>query len=410
MVNIFSDIVVDSFRLERSSDDEKKVLLGWKRLAALESHGHGQNLSQNHGRELKPLDRVILGFLREFWGAPLPACKHPAVDLLLRVFSLGVRDKELWKRQCQETARILERFMPGVLGQGQVRCLEILNGSAHAVPVACAAGLDPGKYEEALAVLGMSGDLKRWYRDQSYSIEIREIPRSRFESHPSGFVRWRLTDPCHELDISYSLSMSPYLIPGVSTYKRGHETGSMAPGREAVPDLLIVLDSSRSMDGPKMGTKTHRATLAAFKACQFAHSKGAEVAAINFSEKYLVANWTRDLFAVEDVLVEFSCARTHIPGKAVLELAEARPGCLILCITDTHIQNLYQEWNDIKKASETGKFVLFCIDQAYKDKHVEESLASLGQVYYIDRLEDLVSLVVDVTGRAYAGESFISSQ
>jgi len=34
----------------------------------------------------------------------------------------------------------------------------------------------------------------------------------------------------------------------------------------------------------------------------------------------------------------------------------------------------------------------------------------LGQVYYINRLEDLVSFVVDVTGRAYAGESFISSQ
>jgi hypothetical protein len=54
--------------------------------------------------------------------------------------------------------------------------------------------------------------------------------------------------------------------------------------------------------------------------------------------------------------------------------------------------------------------VLFCIDQAYKDKHVEESLASLGQVYYINRLEDLISLVVDVTERAYAGESFISMQ
>ncbi len=111
-----------------------------------------------------------------------------------------------------------------------------------------------------------------------------------------------------------------------------------------------------------------------------------------------------------EVLVEFLCTRTHIPGKAVLELAEERPGCIILCITDTHIQNLYQEWEDLKKASGIGEFVLFCIDQAYKDKHVEESLASLGQVYYINRLEDLVSLVVDVTERAYAGESFISMQ
>jgi hypothetical protein len=38
--------------------------------------------------------------------------------------------------------------------------------------------------------------------------------------------------------------------------------------------------------------------------------------------------------------------------------------------------------------------VLFCIDQDYKDKHVEESLAGLGQVYYINRLDDLVSVVV----------------
>ena len=54
--------------------------------------------------------------------------------------------------------------------------------------------------------------------------------------------------------------------------------------------------------------------------------------------------------------------------------------------------------------------MLFCIDQAYKDEHMEESLASLGQVYYINRLDDLVSLVVDVTERAYTGESFISMQ
>ena len=108
--------------------------------------------------------------------------------------------------------------------------------------------------------------------------------------------------------------------------------------------------------------------------------------------------------------MEFFSTRTHIPGKAIRGLAMKRPGCLILCITDTHIQNLYQEWDDIKRACKAGKFVLFCIDQAYRDKHVEEALAGLGRVYYINRLEDLVSLVVDVTGRTYSGESFISSQ
>ncbi len=396
LLNIFTDIVVDSFRLERSFADEELMLLGWKRLA--------------EQADLMPLDRVVLGFLRDYWGTALPSCSRPEVDLLGRVFSPGVRERRLWQRQCRQTATILEPFLPGILGRGQIRCMEILNGSANNAPLNYAAGLDLGRYEEVLAVLGLKGDLRRWYRDQSYRIEIRELPRSRRESYPSAPVKWRLTDPCSELDYTYSKSLSPWLIPGVSTYKRGKEMGRLAPAGAAVPDLLILLDSSRSMDGPKMGTKTHRATVAAFKACWFAHSKGAMVAAINFSEKYLALPWTRDLNAVEDVLVEFFSTRTHIPGKAIRKLAEQRPGCLILCITDTHIQNLYQEWDDIKRASEAGNFVLFCIDQAYKDKHVEEALASLGRVYYINRLEDLISLVVDVTGRAYSGESFISLQ
>ncbi len=403
LVNLFSDIVVDSFRLERSEEDERKVLMGWKRLSM-------------QGELLMPLDRVILGFLKNYWGVAipslpfLPSCSRPEVALLERLFSPGIRDKCLWPRQCRQMARILEPFLPGVLGRGPIRCLEILNGDADALPLSGVADQDIAKYEKVLAVLGLKADLARWYRDQSYSIVIRETARARSESYPSSPAKWRLTDPCSELDVSYSLSLAPRLIPGVTTYKRAQETGRLMPAAEAVPDLLVVLDSSRSMEGPTWGTKTHRATLAAFKACRFAHSKGAQVAAINFSEKYLVAPWTRDLGYVENVLVEFFSTRTHIPGKAIRQLAEERPGFLILCITDTHIQNLYQEWEEIKSAAKAGHFVLFCIDQAYKDRHVEEALSSLGQVYYINRLEDLVSMVVDVTGKAYCGESFISLQ
>lgn len=393
IVNIFSDIVVDSFRLERSTEDERKVLLGWRRLA--ERRAAEQDLS--------PLDRLILGFLREYWGAALPRCDLPEVDLLLQVFSLGVRDKSIWTRQCQQTARILDPFVPGILGKGPVRSLEILNGSADAVPLASLASeLSPGQYESALSVLGLRGDLKRWYRDQSYCIEIKSSRKARVDAYPSGLEKWRHTDPLSELDVAYSLSMAPRLIPGVTTYKRDQEQSQMAPGPEEVPDLLVVLDSSRSMDGHIVGSKTHRATLAAFKACQFAHREGAEIAAINFSDRAIIQPWTRNLSAVEDVLVEYICSRTHIPGIEVLEQAKARKGCLILCITDTHIQNLYTEWEYLKEASQQGEFVLFCIDQAGKDKYVEEALSSLGTVYYINRLEDLIGLVVETTERAYS--------
>lgn len=387
IVNIFCDIVVDSFRLERSAEDERKVLLGWKRLAE---------------KDVSPLDRLVLGFLREYWGAPLPGCDLPEVDLLLQVFSLGVRNKALWPRQCQQTARVLEPFASGVLGKGPVRSMEMLNGNANSIPLtSLASELAPEQYRRSLGVLGLEGDLKRWYRDQSYSIEIKSTRRTRVDEYPSGLEKWRLTDPLSDLDVAYSLSLGPRLIPGVTTYRRSKEQGEMAPGPEVVPDLLVVLDSSRSMDGHSVGSKTHKATLAAFKACQFAHQKGAELAAINFSDRAIVQPWTRDLSAVEDVLVEYICARTHIPGRAVAKLAAARKGCLILCITDTHIQNLYTEWEHLKDASEHGDFVLFCIDQAGRDKYVEEVLRGLGTVYYLNRLEDLVGLVVETAERVY---------
>jgi hypothetical protein len=396
MVNIFSDIVVDTFRLERSKEDEEKVLSGWKRLAK---------------QDLSPMDRVVAGFLSNYWGASFLTCNSPEVDLLLQVFSTGVRNRELWPRQCQQTARILEHLEIGILGRGPVRSLEILNGYADAMPLtSIAASLEPLQYQKVVSILGLKGELKRWYRDQSYFIEILSEGVSRKDAYPSGLVKWRLTDPLIELDLAFSLSISPRLIPGVTTYKREKEIARMADGHGDVPDLLVILDSSKSMNGHNLGTKTHKATLAAFKACQFAHQRGAEIAVINFSDNYLIQSWTRDIGQVENILVEFMCSRTHIPGQAILELASERKGCLILCITDTHIQNLFTEWEFIRKTSESSSIVLFCIDQAGRDKYVESQFGDIGKIIFINKLDDLVKLVVDITGEAYLhGKSFISS-
>jgi hypothetical protein len=396
MVNAFCDIVTDSFRLERSPRDEKMVLLGWQRLAE---------------QTLSPLDEVVLGFLSRFWKSPIYECSSPEVELLLQVFSPGIRDKSLWERQCQQMTRVLAPLASGHLGRGPVRSLELLEGDADAPLGALASRLEPAQYERTLAILGLKGDLKRWYRDQSYSIEIRSAGRRRQSTYPSGFAKWRHTDPLSELDVSYSLSMSPWLVPGLTTYKRETERGYHTPLPGKVPDLLVVLDSSRSMGGHGMGTKTHKATLAAFKACHFALQQGSEIAAINFSDKYLLASWTRDLEEAEDVLVEDLSGRTYLPGRAILELARKKEGCLILCITDTHIQNLYTEWDYLEEVSSLASFVLFCIHQEGTDRRVEDALKRLGKVYYVNRLQDLLFLVVEATLQAYSiGESFISLQ
>ncbi|MGF3495588.1 MAG: VWA domain-containing protein [Methanothrix sp.] len=388
IVNIFSDIVIDSFRLERSEHDEQKVIHLWRRTAeSAESD----------------LDMAVLSFLERYWSAEIcGAVERAETRLLLQIFAPGVRDRSLWKRQCQQMAMVLSTLTPGSLGRDEIRTLEILRGNARSAPLSgLASELEPEEYLRCLEVLGVRGDLKRWYRDQGYRIEIAASRSGRRDTYPTGTLRWRFDDPPDEMDVNYSLSMSPRLVPGVTTYKRDHESCGMSPGRSDVPDLLVVLDSSRSMDGHRRGSRTFYATLAAFKAAQFAYEQGAELAAINFSEGFLVQPWCRDLDAVEDVLVEYLCGRTNIPGSRILELVKERRGCLILCITDTGIQNLYTQWEYLRKAASLGSFVLFCIDEKGKDRYVLEALGSLGRVYYINTPEDIISLVVETAEDAY---------
>lgn len=388
IVNIFSDIVVDSFRLERSEHDEQKVIHLWRRIAeSAESD----------------LDMTVISFLERYWSVEICGAAETAESrLLLQIFAPGVRDRSLWSRQCQQMAMVLSPLAQGSLGKDEIRCLEILRGNARSAPLSgLASELEPEEYMRCLDVLGIGGDLKRWYRDQGYRIEITASRSRRRDTYPTGTLRWRFDDPPSELDVNYSLSMCPRLVPGVTTYKRDRESCGMTPGRSDVPDLLLVLDSSRSMDGHRRGSRTFYATLAAFKAAQFAYEQGAELAAINFSESYLVQPWCRDLDAVEDLLIEYLCGRTNIPGSRILDLVKERKGCLILCITDTGIQNLYTQWDYLKEASSLGRFVLFCIDEKGGDRYVLEALGSLGRVYYINTPEDLVSLVVETAEDAY---------
>lgn len=389
MVNIFSDIVVDSFRLERSQTDQELVVLYWRSICQ---------------QGLLGADRVVAAFLERFWQEDLGVGEgsfSTEVDLLYLVFSPGVRDRSLWQMQCHQMSRILSRLEEGRLGKGPVAASELLRGAVDHPLSGLAAQLDPEEYSRTLEALGLHGDLKRWYRDQGYTIRIRSSQAFRESEHPSAPARWRISDPPGEMDVNYSLSMSPWLIPGVTTYKRERERSRLVAGAERVPDLLVVLDSSRSMGGHSRGTRTFNATLAAFKACQLAHGQGAQLAAVNFSDRYLVQTWTRDLGAIEDLLVEDLCGRTSLPGLAILDLVRARPGCLVLCITDTQIQNMYLEWERMVAVASLCRFVLLCIDDSARDREVAESLGALGRVYHVNRPEDLLTLVVETAEEVY---------
>jgi len=217
-----------------------------------------------------------------------------------------------------------------------------------------------------------------------------------------------LEDPISEMDLIYSLSLSNYLIPGLTTFKRQYEEGKITPKEKKVPDLLIVIDSSYSMGEHIRGTKTFFACLAAFKAYRYAIDKGAKVAVINFSGKdnkplFIQQDWTDDVEKIENTLIYHYGLYTCIPGKAIKEISE-RKNSLIIVLTDAQIQNFWNEIEYLKDAAKKNFLVIMC--NAYnkgqaKENPAVEELQKFGKIYFITKADDLIGLTIETTKSVY---------
>ncbi len=271
---------------------------------------------------------------------------------------------------------------------------------------------DIKEYRDVLKALGITNDeseaIKRWYKDQAYGIEIMHTEKFDKTEYAISPTKWRIEDPVSELDFTYSLSLSNYLIPGLTTFKRQFEEGKITPKEKKVPDLLIVIDSSYSMGEHIRGTKTFFATLAAFKAYGYAIDKGAKVAVINFSGKdskplFIRQDWTDDVEKIENHLIYQYGLYTCIPGKAIEEISNAK-NALIIILTDTQIQNFWNEIGYLKDAAKENFLVIMCTayneGQAKENPAVEE-LQKIGKIYFITKASDLIGLTIETTRSVY---------
>lgn len=271
---------------------------------------------------------------------------------------------------------------------------------------------DIKEYKEVLKVLGITDDeseaIKRWYRDQAYGIEIQHKEKFDKTEYAISPTKWRMEDPISELDFTYSLSLSSYLIPGLTTFKRQFEEGRIMPTEIKVPDLLIVIDSSYSMGEHIRGTKTFFATLAAFKAYRYAIGKGAKVAVINFSGRnnsplFIQQDFTDDTEKIENHLIYHYGLYTCIPGKTIEEISK-RKNVLILILTDAQIQNFWAEIEYLKSAAKENFLNVMCTayneSQAKENPAVEE-LQKIGKIYFVSKASDLIGLIIKTASRVY---------
>lgn len=269
--------------------------------------------------------------------------------------------------------------------------------------------------ESVYLLAGTNQSKKRWIRFW-YRAAVQGMLRvdvtSESKQGPIPLVpsAWRIGDPVEELDIVQSLQAFPVLVPNMSTRRwlKTNVEGSGIPA--SLPNLLVVIDSSGSMNWSIQNGKPsgpyHLALLSAFAAVDFALKKAKKVAAINFSGTVKTSGLTRERARIENVLASYQGGSTIAPVNEIRNLCESSKGSLlVLMMTDAEISNWDGLLKSIKQICSAGhKFFLFHIRSSrYSGDDLDADLSRAGaQVIPLDSADDLFGLVVRETRRIYA--------
>lgn len=249
--------------------------------------------------------------------------------------------------------------------------------------------------------------LAAWYRARAKGlISIRTYEQKAGGTTPAYPNNWRLGDPLEELDVILSAQVSPVLIPNITTRKWVLKQGPTALIEKAPPDLLIVLDSSGSMNW-HIDVKREEgrgeydiAALAAFAALHYVMTQGCKVASLNFSDIALACEWTNDYTKVEANILQYQGGGTELPIKALQKLVhQAERRVFVLIITDLGIHNYKRAFNTFTTLAEEGNLVTGFFIGGDPDEFANEprfvELRERGISFYpVKNIKDLVGLVI----------------
>jgi len=217
---------------------------------------------------------------------------------------------------------------------------------AHAIQqFAQEAGLE--EFQQIIDMAGIKdlslSDKKRiWFEAQNIN-EI-EIPDSTFNGSQDVYMypeTWKIGDPIEDIDIMLTYTVSPIIIPGVTTKKWSKNPVFKGGAQKSSPDLLLVLDSSGSM-GSLTDEKSNlfNAVKSCFAIIKYFEKTNSEVALINFSSKAIINLWSKDYKGIKEGLLLEGGGNTVFPIDALEKLRRLKKSnAVIVIITDGEIQN-----------------------------------------------------------------------
>ncbi len=440
VVNIFADLIVDTKLHNKNSD-----LMEWELKHTFE-HVTNKNIG-----EMSDFSKFLLSAYEKMWNLKisdesLPDSIDSLAEKVVKVIAKDLEDESMWEQKITRIAWLMKKLIndtftligvggicdkgktkrngPG--GGGQVEIpedvLEIMDnpldnknkdklkeGNEDELRQKAEEFAKDTPYSSFGAPAGQAGilidgnPLATWYRGIAKNLIDIQV----FQENPGGNLpvcveTWRLGDPLDELDVVQSLLNCPVLIPNITTRKWTFEEGPGNLIEKEIPDLLIVLDSSGSMEwhysniSKKGRGPYHTAVVASFASLHCAAKKGAKFSVINFSNFADVCPWTSDQRQAEKVLLRYQGGGTVMPTKQLVEQClKAEKPVLVFIITDFGIHN----WDSTRKtlislANQGHKIVGFFIGPYSRSEDCFNALENKVVFYPIKSPEDLINLVV----------------
>lgn len=273
---------------------------------------------------------------------------------------------------------------------------------AHAIQqFAQEAGLE--EFQQIIDMAGIKdlslSDKKRiWFEAQNIN-EI-EIPDSTFNGSQDVYMYpevWKIGDPIEDIDIMLTYTVSPIIIPGVTTKKWSKNPVFKGGAQKSSPDLLLVLDSSGSMGSLKdEKSNLFNAVKSCFAIIKHFEKNNSEVALINFSSKATINLWSKDYKGIKEGLLLEGGGNTVFPIDALEKLRRLKKSnAVIVIITDGEIQNDIQALEILTEHLLLGNKVFMFLQDAKGTIKKFTGLESYGAVVsQAFTSEDIRSLVL----------------
>lgn len=280
----------------------------------------------------------------------------------------------------------------------------------------------PGSFAGTMGALaGVEPDdaLRLMYRARAREllVSLAEKENQRAERIPSYRTTWNVGDPVMGrggLEVIPSVMASGRPVPGITTYKRKLDAATGHGRLKMIPDLVLLIDSSGSMnwdpqaDNPDSRGNFDKAILAAEAAALYALDNGGKVAAVNFSGPAQVRSvaYTADINEVERVLMHCFQEGTVFPVEKAKQLIRRATNPLLTCVmSDCQLSNPDEAVSALSGAvNEHDSAAVFWIggSSGYGAGSFVEQMRSNGALIYpVARIEDLAGMIIGEVKRTY---------